>query len=695
MKKALFSAILMLTIVTLTHAQLQVTISGDPQFCQGSQTTINAVATGGTPPYNYTWSNGVNTQSTNITIAGMYSVTVTDMIGDTVSAHTHIIMNPTPAATITPANANVCFGECTSITASCNQGFCTYFWSPGLLTGNPVTVCPTGTTTYTLTMNNNGCTATQCITITVTPNPIVNAQVSPAMICAGDTAFLSATGTATYYTWNTSWTGGVQGAVMPTGTTTYTVTGSNAIGCTATDNITVAVTACSSLLTKAGIVYNDLNDNGVKDPGEPGIPGKIIVQDPFPYYFSTNAMGEYQAYYDTGTYNLSLLQLSSFCNANPATLVLTGFSDTLNDFGLHCINVLDVQAAVITNIVRRGFQTTYFISYKNNGSIATNGDVYFKYDPALNYSSSYPTFSAQNNDTLVWAYSNLTEGESRLIAITFDVPLSTQLGDSVHTTVWITPIAGDTIPANNVYNISQCIVGSMDPNYKEVSSTILTPAQVLTQPDLYYTLHFQNTGNDTAINIVIKDSLCNKLIIPSIETISSSHPCIFSIEPNGTAVWTFNHIMLPDSNVDLDGSNGYIMFRIKTKNDIQVNDSINNEAKIYFDFNPAVVTNTATTIIKSPSIGINSTEAAFNSLLNVAPNPTNGILNISLYEQGSTSACIRIFNFSGQEVYSEKIANINGTFVATPDISLLPDGVYMVQGVTERGSKTQKILLIK
>ena len=95
------------------------------------------------------------------------------------------------------------------------------------------------TTTYTVTVTDaNGCINADDVTVSVNPLPTANAGADQT-ICEGTTANLVATG-GNSYTWsNGQNTASI--AVMPTMTTTYTVTVTDANGCTNTDNVIITV----------------------------------------------------------------------------------------------------------------------------------------------------------------------------------------------------------------------------------------------------------------------------------------------------------------------------------------------------------------------------------------------------------------------------------------------------------------------
>jgi hypothetical protein len=130
-------------------------------------------------------------------------------------------------------------GESTTLTASAT-GATSYLWSNGATTQS-ITVSPTATTTYSVTVKSDaGCTATSSATVKVNPLPTVS--VNSTAICVGGTATLTATGSANIvsYLWsNGETTPSI--TVSPSATKTYTVTVHTAAGCTGTGTGTVTV----------------------------------------------------------------------------------------------------------------------------------------------------------------------------------------------------------------------------------------------------------------------------------------------------------------------------------------------------------------------------------------------------------------------------------------------------------------------
>jgi hypothetical protein len=134
---------------------------------------------------------------------------------------------------ITVNSVALCNGTCTDLTAS---GGTSYTWSTGS-TNNPISVCPTTTTSYTVTgITPIGCTLTAVATV------YTGVSVENRTICRGGAATLTASGANTY-TWSTGSTNNPI-VVYPTITTTYTVTGIGGTGtatCISTATVVVTV----------------------------------------------------------------------------------------------------------------------------------------------------------------------------------------------------------------------------------------------------------------------------------------------------------------------------------------------------------------------------------------------------------------------------------------------------------------------
>jgi len=167
------------------------------------------------------------------------------------------------------------------------------------------------------------------------------------------------------------------------------------------------------------------------------------------------------------------------------------------------------------------------------------------------------------------------------------------LGDLVTNSASITVPSGDIQPSNNNASVTQVIRGAYDPNDKlESHGEKIEFSSFASSDYLTYTIRFENTGTGNAINIKVDDDLDLKLDPTTVRMIDASAP--YTLERTGNKLsWKFNGINLPPSvTSSATTGKGYITFEVKPNAGFAVGDIIPNHANIYFDFNPAIVTNT-------------------------------------------------------------------------------------------------------
>ena len=165
--------------------------------------------------------------------AGVYSQTFSFGTGCDSIANVTLVVNPLPAV-FAGADQTWCIGSTTSLNAT---GAVTYSWTNGITNG--VTFTPTiGSTVYTVTgTSSQGCVATDQVVVFVNSLPIINAGADVS-VCLGSPVILNGLG-GSNYTWNNGVTNGL--SFIPPLTSTYTVTGTDANGCTNTDQVSVIV----------------------------------------------------------------------------------------------------------------------------------------------------------------------------------------------------------------------------------------------------------------------------------------------------------------------------------------------------------------------------------------------------------------------------------------------------------------------
>lgn len=203
------------------------------------------------------------------------------------------------------------------------------------------------------------------------------------------------------------------------------------------------------------------------------------------------------------------------------------------------------------------------------------------------------------------------------------------------------------------------VTASYDPNDKTAYPMGFTEEHFIeNRTDLEYRIRFQNTGTDTAFNVVLVDTLSSFLDPTTLRPGASSHPYIFEMTGNGVAKFRFPNILLPDSTTNEAASHGFVNFKISQQPDNAVGTVIENNADIYFDFNAPIRTNTVFHTIGDWWVDVisGSVEVFRPGLeVNVFPNPffKSATFELEGYAQNGT---LQLFSQNGQLVLEKTFA---------------------------------------
>jgi hypothetical protein len=216
--------------------------------------TVNI--SGGVPvtplTYTYLWTDPTSSTSasTSVTPASTtaYTVTVTDGNGCTATSTTSVTVNALPTVTASASSTTLCSGD--NLTLTGGGSATSYAWSDGTNTPTDATpfVVTTGTSTYTVTGSDGTCSSTSTVSITVNAIPTVTASASQTTLCSGDNLTLTGGG-ATSYAWSdgTNTPTDATPFVVTSGTSTYTVTGTDGNSCSATSTVNIIVNSCTTV----------------------------------------------------------------------------------------------------------------------------------------------------------------------------------------------------------------------------------------------------------------------------------------------------------------------------------------------------------------------------------------------------------------------------------------------------------------
>lgn len=444
--------------------------------------------------------------------------------------------------------------------------------------------------------------------------------------------------------------------------------------------------------TIQGNIRYDSNNNGC-DASDVNVPNQRLTftNGSVTGNLIANSSGFY-TYYDVQAGNNSftpVIENPSYFTISPpnASVNLSAANPLLvRDFCLTAIGTHnDLQVSLIAlEDARPGFNASYKIIYKNAGTHSQNGSISLNYgDVVMDLVSSNPVVSSQTTNYLNWNFSNLLPFESREIVITMNInsPAETPPVNAGNGLIFVANITGaaDETPANNTSQLTQTVVGSLDPNDKTCTEGASLPLYNVGK-DLHYVIRFENTGTANAEFVVIRDIIdTTKFEINTLTPLSGSHPFTTKISNTNKVEFIFENINLPFDDANNDG---YVSFKIKTKPTLTEGTVINNTADIFFDYNLPITTNTYATTVFQP---LGTADFEFNNAFVLSPVPTKNRLTITA-KKDIVMSSVSIYNTLGQLV--QTITNPSESI----DVSGLKTGNYFIKILSDKGTATSKFI---
>ncbi len=296
---------------------LTATTSGVNLTCSGNGSgTVSANVTGGTLPYNYTWSNGSHASNQSGLQAGTYVVTVSDINNCTPSVSTVIITEPNVLSSTTNGTDLTCNGNNTgavNVSASGGTSPYGYFWSNGATTSNQIGL---SAGIYGVVVTDyNGCVSNNSFSVSE-PAILATTTSGTDLTCNGSpngTVSVNVTGgTSPYsYLWSNGATTASQNG-LSVGTYGIAVTDYN--GCISNNGVTISQPSTLATTTSG----TDLTCNGSAN----GIVSVSITGGtaPFSYLWSNGATIASQSGLSSGVYGVTVTDHNGCISNNSVTI---------------------------------------------------------------------------------------------------------------------------------------------------------------------------------------------------------------------------------------------------------------------------------------------------------------------------------------------------------------------------------------
>lgn len=218
------------TTMVIVNENPEISISGDTEICETETAYFTVTGNGA---LEYRWSTEEQSAMISTTIGGIYSVTATNSNQCTATESITLVVNPNPIPAITGA-FSVCPGNSTTLTAA---GGVSYRWSHNSATTTSITVSPTSTTSYFVTVTDiKGCSSSTFAQVTI--NPSQSASITGnTSFCAGSSTTLTAVGGN-----NVIWSNDLTSQnITVTEEGSYGVTITNSFGCTGSSSVDITI----------------------------------------------------------------------------------------------------------------------------------------------------------------------------------------------------------------------------------------------------------------------------------------------------------------------------------------------------------------------------------------------------------------------------------------------------------------------
>jgi len=626
-------------------------ITGSPQVCAGSSTTLSATCTGTTSWFNVPTggsaiATGTNFITSNTLTAGIYTFYAEALTCTTSNTRTPIVLTVDPSPTLTVNSGTICSGQTFTIVPN---GASSYTYS----SASPF-VTPINNSTYTVTGSTNGCQSSVVCSVNV--NALPNVSVNSGSICVGNSFTLNPTGASSF----TFPLGGP--VVSPVNTTTFPVVGTDAAtGCTnsVVSTITVVV-ACLTVNSGSICIGNSFTMNPTGGVSYTFSSASAVVTPSANATYTVSGTNSFGCI-GSATNSVSIMPLPTI-TVNSGT-VCAGKSFTMNPNGAQTYSY-----SSFTSVVNPTLNSTYTITGYSSFGCSANAisTVSVLANPVVAVNSGSicagNSFTMNPTGALSYSYSSASAIVTPIVNSNYTVTGSDQygcIGIAVsHITVQSLPniiVNSGSICAGQVFTMNPN--GALSYTYSSGSSTVNPTAN-----SVYIITGINGNG---CVNTATSSVTVNPL--PSV-SISASQSLIC-----GPQTVTFSAF----------GANTYSWNVFQTTQPITFIPVSTTTIIVWGNDMNGCVNSASFTIVVSNCTNLNEFENQLN--LNLYPNPTNGKLFISTSD--NEPLYLEISDLAGKIIVSGLLDDTEKEL----DLTRYDSGIYLIKF---KGTKFTRIFKI-
>ncbi|MCC6727554.1 MAG: T9SS type A sorting domain-containing protein, partial [Saprospiraceae bacterium] len=445
-----------------------------------------------------------------------------------------------------------------------------------------------------------------------------------------------------------------------------------------------------------GRVYFDADSDGQYTPGldAPVAQQRVFIL-PDSIQLLTNETGKYGLNLLEGTYEVAMAPIPNWSPENGSgnlSVVLDTISITNADIRLVPDTLFEASELYLTgDIARCDRDANYYLGFRNTGTTTLNGRInllpsqltpLLASEPLLQFDSNTGEFYADVTGVLPFSLAQFK--------VQTHIPGVLSLDQPIDWKAWYYPNT-QPLPDDSV-SFSQPVRCAYDPNDKMgLSAGPVMDSLSLLRNELLFTIRFQNTGNDTAFMVELRDTFDADLDLTSFRVLQTSHSMATFIGENGEIRFLFENILLPDSTTNEPASHGFVQYSVRAKSGLPEPVQIENTAFIYFDSNPPIVTNTTMNqLVEEFPIDNVGEQPANLSLFWLQPNPASEVVNLIVEGLLDYPAMLILKDLTGRIVFEQALSQSCQPCLI--ELGQLTPGVYIATLISNDKSESKALI---